>query len=264
MPSPVSTLRRFLFVQLDSRAWTKKFMSPANAIFLGLIAFNIALLVLETEPVVVQKLGQDLFHRTEYVLLRIFAAEFLLRLWVAGEREEFRGILGRLRWLVQSVVLIDVVAIVPGFLPHASSSTTVLRVFRLVRVLRFGRFGGVGLALSLFRDVFVKRQYELVVSLALVLCFVLGSSTLMYLVEGDSTPEWFGSIPRALWWSIITMTTVGYGDVFPKTPLGKFVAALTAIAGIASVAVPTGILASAFTEVIQDRKKLAERSKVES
>ncbi len=258
MPNPIANIRHRLFVHLDSRAWPGPGMSPANAFFLALITLNILLLIVETEPVAVQKIGAEPFRLAESILLHVFAAEFVLRLWIAGEREEFRGFRGRLQWLRQPVVLVDLVAIAPGFFPHPRNSTTVLRVVRLIRVLRFGRFGGLGLALTLFRDVFVKRRHELGVSLALVVCFVLGSSTLMYLVEGETTPEWFGSVPRALWWSIITMTTVGYGDVYPKTPLGKVVAALTAIAGIASVAVPTGILASAFTEVINERKKAAE------
>ena len=76
----------------------------------------------------------------------------------------------------------------------------------------------------------------------------------MYWAEGDVHPDKFGSIPRSFWWSVVTLTTVGYGDAYPITPLGKFFSALVAIAGIGLIAMPTGILAAAFSETVQRRK----------
>jgi voltage-gated potassium channel len=80
---------------------------------------------------------------------------------------------------------------------------------------------------------------------------MLVSATALYLVEGPEQPDKFGSIPRALWWAAVTLTTIGYGDVFPVTPLGKLLAAMTAMAGIGLIAAPTGILAAAFSEAFQ-------------
>ncbi len=104
----------------------------------------------------------------------------------------------------------------------------------------------------------VARRFELFVTLALAGFLLLFGATALYVVEGDIQPDKFGSIPRALWWSIITLTTVGYGDVSPVTPLGKFLASLVALAGIGLVAMPTGIMAAAFSDAMERRRKGGE------
>lgn len=91
-------------------------------------------------------------------------------------------------------------------------------------------------------------------SLGLATLLLLVSSTMLYLIEGAHQPETFGSIPRTMWWSIATLTTVGYGDVYPVTPLGKIFAGMTAVTGIGLIAMPTGILAAAFSDAIQAQR----------
>ena len=106
----------------------------------------------------------------------------------------------------------------------------------------------------------MERRFELLLSLAVALVLLVLSSTAMYLVEGPTNPEAFGSIPRAMWWSIVTLTTIGYGDVFPVTLGGRMVAGVTAICGIGLIAAPTGILSAAFSDALARRRRLRDES----
>lgn len=126
-----------------------------------------------------------------------------------------------------------------------------LRLVRLIRIFRLAKLGRMTRALDHLRDAVLSRREELLLSLAAGDVLVLTSATALYLAERGVQPRAFGSIPRALWWSITTTTTIGYGDVYPITPLGKALAAASAIAGIGVIAPPTVILAAAFSDALQ-------------
>ena len=130
-----------------------------------------------------------------------------------------------------------------------------LRLIRLLRLLRIARLGRYSQAMSAIIEAISIRRYELILSMAVAMVLLVFSSACLYVLEGDVQEEAFGSIPRSLWWSIATLTTVGYGDVTPITALGKVFAAITAITGVGMIALPTGILASAFSDVLQKRKQ---------
>jgi voltage-gated potassium channel len=196
-----------------------------------------------------------LFHLLELGFLAVFTVEYLLRLWTAGERPEYAGLRGRIRFIFTFFALVDLIAILPGLVSLGAADISGLRALRILRILRYARFGPVSLAAELVIDMTLNRKFELAVSLFILLSVVLASATGMYVLEGDTQPGAFGSIPRALWWSVITMTTVGYGDTFPITVGGKLMAAVTAIAGVAAVAIPTGIFAASFSEVVQTRRE---------
>ena len=125
---------------------------------------------------------------------------------------------------------------------------------RIVRLIALAKFGRYSIALSQLIRAFVRRRYELLMSLVIAGLVFLIAATGMYAIEGSVQPEAFGSIPRALWWALTTLTTVGYGDVYPVTPLGRVFAGLMAVAGIGLIAMPAGILAAAFTEIGQQGK----------
>ena len=136
-----------------------------------------------------------------------------------------------------------------------------IRLFRLASLLRFGEFSNALRALS---TAIVERRYDLAVTGALAGVLVLGGATALYWAEGAQQPEAFGSIPRAMWWSIITLTTVGYGDVSPVTTLGKFLAAIVALGGIGLVAMPTGIVAAAFSDAMQNHREAKAKAAAET
>ena len=208
-------------------------------------------------------------ERTNNIIVVAFAFEYLLRLWAVGENPQYRGAGGRLRYAVTPLALADLAAFLPElvlgiYFPDASGGlVAALRALRLFRLLKLARyvpaFGIVGAA--------VKRAGPpLLAALAVAAAQVYVAALLLYFVEG-SRPipghpeqiERFGSVIRAMWWSVVTLTTVGYGDVFPVTPLGRFAAGLVAIAGIGIVAMPTGILASAFAEEFRERHEKAQK-----
>jgi voltage-gated potassium channel len=121
-----------------------------------------------------------------------------------------------------------------------------------MRIARLGRFTG---ALDILVSAVSNRKFELFLSAGIAVLLLYVSSAMLYLIEGGIQPDEFGSIPRAMWWSVATLTTVGYGDVYPITGLGKLFATVTAVAGIGLIAMPTGILAAAFSEAMQESRK---------
>jgi voltage-gated potassium channel len=191
----------------------------------------------------------------------LFAIEFALRFWSEGENPRHKGVVGRLRFLTQFITIADILAFLPElivmlFFPHlAGGWLTALRALRLFRLFKLARyvpaFAIVGAA--------VKRAWApLMAALAVAAAQLYIAAMMLYFIEGAAKPEAFGSITRSLWWAIVTLTTVGYGDVYPETALGRVAAGLVALAGIGIVAMPTGILASAFAEEFRERHERAQ------
>lgn len=126
-----------------------------------------------------------------------------------------------------------------------------LRIFRIFRLFKIARYLN---ALTLIRKVFAKKKEELVISPFATIFLLLITSTIMYYIENEVQPENFSSIPETMWWGIATLTTVGYGDVYPFTPLGKFLGGIIAIIGVGLFALPAGILASGFSDELSKGK----------
>lgn len=248
------SFRHLVYTQLEPSAWKGAGISPVNRIVSGLILVSAAFAILETEPVLnIGREGQFLLF--ERVLTSIFLVEYLARVWIAAENPKYgSGMGGRLRYLVSAPAIIDFLAIAPILLTFAGPQSFLLRLFRFARLLRVARLGRFSHAMQHVREAIASRKHELTVSLMFAVMLLVVTSTLLYLIEGDVQPDAFGSIPRAMWWSVSALTTVGYGDVYPITPLGKIVAALTAVLGIGLVAIPTGILAAAFSDIMQRRR----------
>jgi len=147
------------------------------------------------------------------------------------------------------MALIDLFAILPFYLPMLIPVDLrflrALRLFRLLRLLKMGRYSN---AMRVVGSILKRKRPELVVIFVIILVLLIISSSLMYYVENVAQPEKFGSIPETFWWSICTLTTVGYGDVTPVTPFGKVCAGFIALLGIGMFALPAGILASGFEE----------------
>lgn len=194
----------------------------------------------------------------------IFAIEFALRFWSEGENPNHAGVRGRLRFLMQPVTIADILAFLPElialqFFPDATGAwfpaMRALRLFRLFKLARYvPAFAIVGAA--------VRRAWPpLVASLCVAGAQLYVAAMMLYFIEGDTKPQAFGSIMRALWWAVVTLTTVGYGDVYPETGWGRFAAGLVALAGVGIVALPTGILASSFAEEFRERHEREQAAK---
>lgn len=221
-----------------------------------LIVANVIAFVLETVDSLNQQYGA-FFQTFELISLAIFSVEYLLRLWVAPLNPRYTGrFAGRIRYALTPMALIDLLAIAPAFLPLLFAMdlrvVRILRIFRLFRLLKMGRYVE---SLNTMDDVIRSKKEELLVTTVMIATLLLFAGSLMYLVENDAQPDKFPDIPSALWWGIATLTTVGYGDVFPVTPLGRLLGGLIAFLGIGIFALPTGILATGFTEELQKRRK---------
>ena len=156
--------------------------------------------------------------------------------------------------MTSPMALIDLLAILPFYLPFAGIDLRFIRIFRLFRIFRLLKISRYINAAEMIRNVIVNKKEELLISLFAISVILLVVSSFMYFVEGDIQPQAFGSIPKSLWWGVITMTTVGYGDVYPVTTVGKILGSIVAMLCVGIVALPTGLLASGFSDEIKKRK----------
>ena len=219
-----------------------------------LIVFSIVLAVIATEPVARGVYG-SLLKRLDIAVAILFLAEYIARLWVAPLRKDARrGWRGVLDYVLTPLAILDLLAIAPTLLGFVSPELYLLRILRLVRIGRIGRSKRFRKSVKHFNRAIVSKKEELQISAIYTAIVIFVSSVLMFVAEGTVQQEQFGSIPRCLWWSIVTVTTVGYGDVYPVTFIGRVIAALTAICGVAAVAIPIGIISAGFTESLGSEK----------
>ncbi|MDE0779451.1 MAG: ion transporter [Alphaproteobacteria bacterium] len=247
-------LRKRIHIALEPTARAAPGLSLTNKLLFGLIICSALAAILETE-VTLSSLAGSLFLYLEWGFTVIFFVEYLVRLWVANENPKFSdGISGVFRYARTPAAILDLLAIAPILITFVGNEAFMLRLFRLLRVLRLARLGRFSEAMDCIILAVRSRRHELILSFCAAVALLIVSATLLYVVEGGRQPEAFGSIPRAMWWAVSALTTVGYGDVYPITILGKVFASISSIAGIALIAMPTGILAAAFGDALQARR----------
>ena len=198
----------------------------------------------------------DELHIFEIVSVIIFTIEYLLRVWSCVESRKYKHpVKGRIKFMLTPIALIDLLAILPFYLIFVDSDLRMLRMVRMLKILRYSHgFKSIGRA-------FYSKREELITTLFIFMVFVIFISYAMYWAEKEAQPEIFSSIPAAMWWGVITLTTVGYGDVVPVTLIGKVIGAISALIGIAMYALPSGIIVSGFLEEFQKRKLKREAYK---
>ncbi|MEQ8685113.1 MAG: ion transporter [Imperialibacter sp.] len=220
-----------------------------------LIILSIVDIVLESEKSLNDKYGWAfIFFETFSVML--FSIEYLIRVWTSIEKKEFKHPLtGRIKFMLRPMSVIDLLAILPFYLPFVGIDLRFLRAFRLFRIFRILKMARYSNAFIMIKKVLKEKKEELLVTMTFILIVLVIISTLMYYVERESQPENFSSISKSLWWGVVTLTTVGYGDVYPVTTLGKMLAGVVTLLGIGLIALPSGILASGYTEQISKTKE---------
>jgi voltage-gated potassium channel len=192
----------------------------------------------------------------EWCSIAIFTVEYLLRVACCTASDPPRHpAWGRVRYMFTPLALIDLLVLLPFFFGAAIDVRT-LRVLRLLRLLRLLRYEPYARSLRGFRTVFSERRGELLLCAMIAFGMLLVSATAMYYAEREAQPERMGSIPSCLWWAVIHLTTIGYGDVYPITQGGKIIAGITALIGVSLVTLPSGIFAMAYVDHIR-----AERAK---
>mgnify|MGYP001373577483 CR=1 FL=1 len=218
------------------------------------ILISIFCAVIVTENSIDYQFG-DQIDFLDWIIGGLFCVEYLCRLWVAPLEEKYgKGWSGIIRYVASPMAIIDVIAIIPSFI-DVRVELKILRIIRLLRILKIGRSEKFKESIFHFNYALRSKSQELQISTFYTVLLLLVSSTLMYLAESSIQPELLGSIPRCLWWSITTVSAVGYGDSIPVTAFGKIIASITSLFGIAAIAIPTGILASGFSESIGIKDK---------
>ncbi|MCS6772814.1 MAG: ion transporter [Anaerolineae bacterium] len=213
-----------------------------------LIALNVIAVVLESVAELAQAFGTA-FQVFEVVSVAVFTMEYALRLWACTVEPRFaHPVWGRVRFALTPMALIDLAAFLPSYLMFLAVDLRLLRLFRLLRLLRVLKLGRYSQSLALIGQVFRRKLPDLSVTMLILLVALVLASSVMYYVEHEAQPEAFSSIPAAMWWGVATFTTIGYGDIYPITPLGKIVGSFVAVLGIGIFALPAGILAAGFSE----------------
>ena len=225
---------------------------------ISLICLNVVALIVETVEEVHQ-VSPQAFRIFEIISVVIFTVEYLLRVWSCTTDEKYsHPVWGRLRFAVSPVAFIDSLAILPFYIAlFVSLSPLDLRFLRAVRLLaRIARLSRYSSGIHTLARVIRAKSAELLTVIGLLLIMLLMASSLMFFAENEAQPDRFANIPQAMWWSIITLTTVGYGDVFPITAGGRLLAGVIAILGIGLFALPAGILGSGFVEEMNRKRRM--------
>ena len=249
----VAKLRHRLYEILEQGPVGDRAGRLASRLIVALIVVNLVAVALESVPDLEARFSL-IFFSIEILSLLIFSVEYGLRLWVAIEHPPDHHLgrrKARLKFATSALGIIDLIAVLPfWFTLFVPADLRVLLVFRVLRFLKFARYSP---SMRSLLDVLYAERRALVGCFIILIGTALLMATVMHLVEGRVQPEKFGTIPEAMWWSIVTLGTIGYGDVVPVTALGKIVAGITIFAGLIMIALPVGIVANAFSEQIHRR-----------
>lgn len=219
-----------------------------------LIVLNVLAVVLASVKSLSAAYGRwfDLF---EYVSVAVFSVEYLARAWSCTADPRYaHPVWGRLRFLASPMALIDLVAILPTLLIVTHLDLRFMRALRLIRLARVAKLGRYSEASNVMLRVLKAKREELLLTMSFLLVLALICASAMYFVEGSVQPDKFPDIPTTMWWAIVTITTVGYGDVFPVTGWGRVIGIITTLLGLLMIALPTGVFGAAFVEEINRKK----------
>jgi len=225
----------------------------ASVSLIVLILLNVAASIFDSVPSINEKYGLWL-NRFEVFSVTVFLIEYILRVWSCNVEGRFaEPFKGRLRYMFTPLVIIDLLAVLPALLLLTGVDLRFLRIMRFSRIFRLAKLTRYSQAMKTMAQVFMNRREELVLAILFMMMVLIVSSSLMYFVEHERQPEVFASIPDSMWWGVMTLTTVGYGDVYPITIAGKILGGIISIVGIGLFALPAGIIGSAFVELKSGR-----------
>lgn len=200
-------------------------------------------------------------NAVELVTIVIFTIEYILRVWTADflypeEKIKWKG---RLKFVISAYGLIDLFTIIPYFLPFLFPEGAVaFRIFRVIRIFRLFKINAQYDAFNVITNVLKEKKNQLISSVCMIFILMLASSLCMYSLEHEAQPDQFKNAFSGIWWSVSTLLTVGYGDIYPVTAAGKFMAIIISFLGVGMVAIPTGIISAGFVEQYTEMKVMGE------
>jgi len=252
--SELRTFRQAAYTVLEEGQIETTGSRIIEGILVGLILANVAAVALESVPSIYHRY-QGFFRSFELVSIAAYTIEYVARVWSSLEdpRIAVRGpVRGRLAFALRPLMIVDFLAFAPSYLAFLLPvDLRVLRIFRLLRLVKLARYSQ---ALPALLGVLYSQRSALFASFILTLCAMCASGELMYIAESHIQPNVFGTMPDAMYWAITTLTTVGYGDKVPITPIGKFIAGVTQVTGLLLFALPIGILANGFVSDLNRRQ----------
>ncbi|MFZ0846883.1 MAG: cyclic nucleotide-gated ion channel [Pseudolabrys sp.] len=248
-----SELRRRVYLALEQGPVGESMAAVVDRLLIALILVNLVAVVLESVPSIEARY-LTLFDTIEYISLVVFTLEYALRLWSAVEHGPHHHLVpaqARLKYALSAPGIVDLISVLPFWLALVlSTDFRFILLFRMVRLFKIARYSP---AMRSLLDVLYSERRALFGCLVIGMGAALVAASLMHLAEGKIQPDKLGTIPDALWWAVVTLGTIGYGDVVPITPLGKLVASGTIFIGLIMIALPVGIIANAFSEQIHRR-----------
>lgn len=220
-----------------------------------LILINVIAAVLETDAPMYLAYG-SLFDLLAAFSVIVFTVEYLIRVWCCTENPLYHDpVRGRLKYMATPVALIDLFCVLPFLVaPFLAATPAVVQFIRFLRIFWILKMNHYSRALRTFGRVFAAKRGEIFMGFFIMLVLLILGSAMVFFAEHDAQPQKFSSVIASLWWGIETMATIGYGDMVPITPLGKFIAGIVALVGIGLFALPAGIFASGFVEEIHRKK----------
>ena len=255
----IQNLRQRAFNILEIGGESDRLSRIIDILLISLISLNVLSVILETLPSLQNK-HQIFFERFEFFSVCIFSIEYLARAWSVIEssnKKYAHPFWGRLRYILTPMALIDLIVILPFYLGmFLPLDLRFMRVLRLLRVFKLTRYSS---SMSLLLQVLADEAKSIGAALFILFIMIIMASSLIYLAEHEAQPEAFNSIPASMWWSVITMTSIGYGDVIPITVVGKVLASIIGVISIGIVALPAGLLASGFSEALRQRRAHYEK-----
>ena len=254
-PAERRSVRRHVYDILHVQPNDHGFQRAFNIGLLALIVLNVLAVIFETVQAFYAEYRLEL-EAFEFFSVSVFTIEYLSRLWSCTVEPEYRHPLwGRLRFAVSFMALVDLVSILPSLIPGGTIDLRFMRSLRLARLARTLKVARYSQSLQTLSRVLRSKREELVVTGIAGAVLLTCASSLMFFAEHEAQPVQFSSIPASMWWGVATLTTVGYGDIFPITTLGKTLGAFIAILGVGLFALPAGILAGGFAEELHARKE---------
>ncbi|MBI5889313.1 MAG: ion transporter [Nitrosomonadales bacterium] len=221
-----------------------------------LVILNVTAITLGTVKTIYSDIGAWLYI-FEGFCVTVFVVEYAMRLYKAPTLEQYSGKNGRIRYLFTGFALIDFFAIAPYFLAFligTDSNASLLRIMRVLTLFRLAKLLRYQKAFRLIGGVLKSKGPELSVCGLLICLYIFISAVILYVIENEAQPQVFSSIPASLWWAVVSITTIGYGDIVPVTTLGKVVSGLLVFVGVALIAIPTSIIAGGFIEATTREK----------
>lgn len=249
------TLKQRIFDIIQVAEPDDKISKIFDITLISFILLNVCVVIADTFDV--NEKTKMVFNVIEYVSVIIFTIEYILRVWTADLLyPNKRKVIAKLKYIFSFLAIIDLLAIMPFYLPFIISiDLRVLRMLRIIRLFRIFKINRYTDALTNIFTVFKVKKHELLSSIFVVLLLMVVAAVLMFNIENSAQPQVFKNAFDALWWALATLTTVGYGDIYPITTLGKILSAVIALLGIGLVAVPTGIISAGFVESITNEKE---------